>query len=157
MFPSCKCVLASTRGGGLKLKTACKHWIHNLMLGGLDVRKFSARPSNERYHASCDEAISYTKHNTLKNNTFQPISNAKNGYILNLLSIHFKLRDGVYSRQRNNNKLQKGISVWALRNQIVSFDHKLNTTSCNHVSFESCGVLVVIWFCIAGVWFFLSF
>lgn len=57
MFPSWRCVRASTLGGGLKLKTACKHCIHNFMLGGLDVLKFSAKPSNDRYQASCEDAI----------------------------------------------------------------------------------------------------
>jgi len=57
MFPSWRCVRASTLGGGLKLKTACKHCIHNFMLGGLDVLKFSAKPNNDRYQASCEDAI----------------------------------------------------------------------------------------------------
>lgn len=57
MFPNCKCVLASTLGGGLKWKTACKHWIHNFIFGGLDVLKFSANPNNDKYQASCEEAI----------------------------------------------------------------------------------------------------
>ena len=57
ILPSCKWVRASTRGGGLKLKTACKHCMQDFMFGGLDVRKFSAKPSNERYQASCDDAI----------------------------------------------------------------------------------------------------
>jgi hypothetical protein len=57
IFPNCRCVLASTLGGGLKLKTACKHCIHNFMFGGLDVLKFSAKPNKDRYQASCDDAI----------------------------------------------------------------------------------------------------
>lgn len=57
IFPNCRCVLASTLGGGLKLKTACKHCIHNFMFGGLDVLKFSAKPNKDKYQASCDDAI----------------------------------------------------------------------------------------------------
>lgn len=55
MLPSCRWVRASTLGGGLKLNTACRHWIHILIR--FDVRKFSASPSNDRYQASCDDAI----------------------------------------------------------------------------------------------------
>lgn len=56
-MPSCRCVLASTLGGGLKWKTACKHCMHDLMFGGFEVRKVSAKPRSERYQASCDDAI----------------------------------------------------------------------------------------------------
>lgn len=55
MLPSCRWVRASTLGGGLKLNTACRHWIHILIR--FDVRKFSASPSSDRYQASCDDAI----------------------------------------------------------------------------------------------------
>lgn len=55
MLPNCKWVRASTLGGGLKLNTACRHWIHILIR--FDVRKFSANPSSDRYQASCDDAI----------------------------------------------------------------------------------------------------
>lgn len=57
MLPSWRWVRASTRGGGLKWKTACRHWMHDLIFGGFDVRKFSAKPSNDRYQASWDDAI----------------------------------------------------------------------------------------------------
>lgn len=57
IFPSCKCVLASTLCGGLKLNTACRHWMQLFMSGGFDVRKCSAKPSKEIYQASCVDAI----------------------------------------------------------------------------------------------------
>ena len=50
--PSWRCVLVSMRGGGLKVNTVCKQWIHNLMFGGFDVLKFSASPNNDKYHGS---------------------------------------------------------------------------------------------------------
>jgi len=31
--------------------------MHNFMLGGLDVLKFSAKPNKDRYQASCEDAI----------------------------------------------------------------------------------------------------
>ena len=52
MFPNCRCVLDSIRGGGLKLKIDCRQWIHSRILGGLDVRNVSARPKRETYHGS---------------------------------------------------------------------------------------------------------
>ena len=56
--PSWRCVLASIRGGGLKLKIVCKQWMHNLILGGLEILKFSARPNNPKYQLSeCEDAI----------------------------------------------------------------------------------------------------
>lgn len=55
MLPNCRWVRASTLGGGLKLKTAWRHWMHILIR--FDVRKFSASPSKDRYQASCDDAI----------------------------------------------------------------------------------------------------
>lgn len=57
ILPSCRWVRASTRGGGLKLNTACKHWMHILIR--FDVRKFSASPSSDRYQASCEDAIGW--------------------------------------------------------------------------------------------------
>ena len=55
MFPSWRWVRASTLGGGLKLKTVCKHWMHNRMFGGVETRKCSAKPSRARYQASWDD------------------------------------------------------------------------------------------------------
>lgn len=52
MFPNCRWVLDSIRGGGLKLKIDCRQWIHSRILGGLDVRNVSARPKSETYHGS---------------------------------------------------------------------------------------------------------
>lgn len=53
--PSWRWVLASSRGGGLKVKILCKQWIHSLMLGGFDVRKCSAKPRRDAYQDSdCD-------------------------------------------------------------------------------------------------------
>jgi hypothetical protein len=57
MLPSWRWVRASTRGGGLKLNTAWRHCMQDLMLGGLEVRKFSARPKSDRYQASWEDAI----------------------------------------------------------------------------------------------------
>ncbi|XP_041880250.1 SURP and G-patch domain-containing protein 1 [Corvus kubaryi] len=40
------------RAGGLRGSTACRQCTHSRTLGGLDVRKCSARPSSARYHDS---------------------------------------------------------------------------------------------------------
>ena len=50
--PSCRWVLVSMRGGGLKVNTVCKQWMQSFILGGFDVRKFSANPNSDRYHGS---------------------------------------------------------------------------------------------------------
>lgn len=102
MFPNCKCVLASTRGGGLKLKTACKHCIHNLMSGGLEVRKFSASPKSDKYQASWDDAMSLIK--TL--HFFLPHFTNGSPYFPNCCQ---RIEIVMVFTVDNNNKLQKGI------------------------------------------------
>lgn len=100
MFPNCKCVRASTRGGGLKLKTACKHCIHNLMFGGLEVRKFSASPKSDKYQASWDDAMSLLK--TL--HPFLPHFINGSAYFLNCCQ---RIEILMVFTVDNNNKLQK--------------------------------------------------
>ena len=57
-MPSCKCVLASMTGGGLKLKTVCRHLMQAFMF--LDTRKLSASPSSAMYHESWLDDILWT-------------------------------------------------------------------------------------------------
>ena len=50
--PSWRWVRASILWVGLNWNTAFKQWTHRRILGGLDVRKCSAKPSRARYHDS---------------------------------------------------------------------------------------------------------
>lgn len=51
-FPSCRCVRAWIAGDGWNWNTDWRHWIHCLILGGLDVLKVSAKPKRPVYEAS---------------------------------------------------------------------------------------------------------